>query len=154
MINHVGHGIKERHIMGYEDKGVLVVRQIIFEPVDVLHIEVVGRLVQDEDFRILQQKFCEQDFRALAAGEFIDLLVQADIPKAQAAGYFLNAGINGIVTARFEHILNIAHIPHQCIHFLRRGIAHLVVGGEHFLLGLHHIVKGGAQGVANGHAGL
>ena len=45
MINHIGYSIEERHIMGYEDKGVFVVRQIIFEPVDVLHIEVVGRLV-------------------------------------------------------------------------------------------------------------
>ena len=67
MINHVGNSIEERHIMRYQDKSIFVALQVILQPLDMLHIQEVGWLIQDEDIRALQQQLRQQHLGALAA---------------------------------------------------------------------------------------
>ena len=138
--------------MGDDDKGVLVVLQIAREPGDVLLVEVVRRLVENQDFGILQQELREQYLRALAARELVHLALEADIAQAEAARHLLDTRINGVVAARIQYILDSRRLLHHLIHFLRRRLAHLVIEREHLLLQFRHVIEGRAQHLADGHA--
>ena len=60
--------------MGYDDHGTAVIDQKIFQPCDRLHIEVVGRLVKQDQIRLCEQKLAKGNPCFLSAGEGIDLL--------------------------------------------------------------------------------
>ncbi len=50
-----------------QDKRVLILLEIALEPFDVAGIEIVGRLVEQQDIRLFEQELTEQDLRALSA---------------------------------------------------------------------------------------
>ena len=131
--------------MRYEDKGILVALQIIPQPVDMLNIEIVRRLIQDQDHGILQQQLREQHLCTLPARELIDPLFKADIPQAQSARNLFDARIEAVEAVRLQDALDITDVRHHPVHFLRRGLAHLVIAGQHLRLELVHVVKGRAQ---------
>ncbi len=56
--NDIRHGIEEGHIVRNDDKSIFVVDEIILEPLDMLGVKVVCRLVKQQNLRILQQQFC------------------------------------------------------------------------------------------------
>ena len=152
MIDDIGDGLQEGYIVADEDEGVFVVVQIVLEPVDMLHIEIVGRLIEDEDGGCLKEKLRQQYLGALAAGKLVYRAVKTDVPKSEAAGYLLNAGIEGVEGAAVKDVLNLAYILKELCHFriVFVQLRHPVVGGNHFLLHLVHIVKGGAKYIADG----
>ena len=53
--------------MGNEDKCVLIFLQIPLQPLDVLLVQVVGRLVQKQNIRLLQQKLSKKHLGSLSA---------------------------------------------------------------------------------------
>ena len=140
--------------MGNENKSVLVVRQIPLEPFNVFSIKVVCRLVQQENFRIFQQKLCQKNLRTLTARKLVYFSVETYIAKPQTSCDLFNTGINSVIASRFQHILNLAHVLHELIHFLRGRTLHFVVCLKHFLLGLHHIIEGCAERVTDCHPGF
>ena len=154
MPDDIRHGIEERHIMRNDDKGVLVIRQVVLEPLDVLGVEVVRRLVEQQDFRVLEQELRQEDLRALAARELVHLAVKADVAQAEAACDLFDARVNRIVAARLEDVLYIADVLHELVHFLWRCLPHLVVGRKHLLLERHEVVECRAQRFPDRHARL
>ena len=42
--------------MGYDDHGVLEVDEELLEPLDGVQVEVVGRLVEEQDVRVTEQR--------------------------------------------------------------------------------------------------
>ena len=50
-----------------QDKGILVLCQIPFQPADMLFIQVIRRLVQKKDIRLLQEQLPEKDAGALSS---------------------------------------------------------------------------------------
>ena len=59
-------------IMGHGNDRALVTREVLLEPVDRVGVKVVGRLVEKQDGRLLQQQPRERDAAALAAGKRVD----------------------------------------------------------------------------------
>jgi hypothetical protein len=90
VIDDVDDAVEEGNVVRNEDEGVLVFLQVALEPGDVLLVEVVGGLVEKQDLRLLQEKFAQEDFGALAAGELGNVPVQAEFREAERAGDFGN----------------------------------------------------------------
>ena len=51
------------------DDRARVGREVVFEPLDALGVEVVGRLVEQQQVVALEQRLAQRDAAALAAGE-------------------------------------------------------------------------------------
>ncbi len=56
--------------MGDDQDRAGIVAQMAFEPGHRLGVEMVGRLVQQQQFRLVEQQLAQRDAAALAAGEF------------------------------------------------------------------------------------
>ena len=65
MVDDVDHIVQERNIVGNKDKGIFIVLQIAFEPIDVLCIQVVGWLVQEKDIWFFKEQFSQKDLGPL-----------------------------------------------------------------------------------------
>ena len=61
--------------MGYQDEGVFVLLKESGKPDDVLVVQIVGRLVQNEDGRVFQKELHKQNLGSLSAGEVGNILV-------------------------------------------------------------------------------
>ena len=92
-------GVQEVAVVAdYDDKtGVLVVHDEVFQPVDCLNIEVVGRLVEQNDIRLTEKRLRKQDLHLLAAvrvGHKVIVLLDRDaetLQKAARVGFGLPA---------------------------------------------------------------
>ncbi|MNC83232.1 hypothetical protein D3C75_1370790 [compost metagenome] len=67
MIDHVYNFIHKFSIMGNQDEGIRILLQIVRQPVNMLHIQIVGRLIQQQYIGLLQQQLGQQNFCALPA---------------------------------------------------------------------------------------
>ena len=154
MVDNIGNSIQERHIMGYQNKGILIALQIGFQPFNMLHIQEVSWLVQNQYIWTLQQQLGQQNLGALSPRKGIYRLVQTNIPQAQSSSYLLDFAVQGVEAVGLQNILNIPHISHHFVHFLWGSLSHFVIGRQHFLLQLIHFIKGCFQHITNGHARL
>ena len=68
--------VEEVTVMRYNEDGALEVRKKILEPADRLNIQMVGRLVEQQDVRLAEQRAGEQDFDLLDVAEVLHLGVQ------------------------------------------------------------------------------
>ena len=68
-----GDVVEEVAIVGDRDDRALVLGEVALEPVDGLGVEVVGRLVEQQQVGRGQQQAAQRDAAALAAGELRDV---------------------------------------------------------------------------------
>ena len=54
--------VQEVTVMGYHDNGILKVDQELLQPCDRVQIQMVGRLVEEQDVRIAEQCLCQENF--------------------------------------------------------------------------------------------
>ncbi|MNI31324.1 hypothetical protein D3C73_852030 [compost metagenome] len=66
MVDNIDDFIHKFSIMGDQDERIRVLLQIVRQPVNMLHIQIVGRLIQQQYIGLLQQQLGQQDFRALS----------------------------------------------------------------------------------------
>ena len=55
MIDNIDNLVEEGNIMGNQNKGMLIVLQKFGEPFDMFNVQIVGRLVQQQNLGVLQQ---------------------------------------------------------------------------------------------------
>ena len=67
-----GDVVEEVAVVGDDEDRALVGDQVLLQPGDGLGVEVVGRLVEEEDVGGLEQELAEGDAALLAAGEGVD----------------------------------------------------------------------------------
>ena len=67
-----GDVVEEVAVVGDDQDGAGVGDQVLLQPGDGLGVEVVGRLVEQQDVGVLQQQLAEGDAALLAAGEGVD----------------------------------------------------------------------------------
>ena len=100
-------------VMGDDQDRAGISAQMALEPVDGFRVEMVGRLVEQQKLRLLEQQAAEGDAAALAAGEFADrgvvgrtaerlhrlIDLRIEIPKALGLDLVLQLGhfIGGLV---------------------------------------------------------
>ena len=65
MIDQVDDTVQEGNVMADQDKCVLIFIQITLEPFDMFRIQIVGRLIQQQNIGLFQQKFAQQNFGTL-----------------------------------------------------------------------------------------
>ena len=53
--------------MGNDDDGIVEVDQELLKPADGVQIQMVGRLVQEQDVGVSEKCLCQKDFHLLAA---------------------------------------------------------------------------------------
>ena len=97
--NHVGHRIQEIPVVGDEQQRHILRRQMVFEPLNGLQVQVVGRFVKDYQVRLFNQYPRQSHAFALPARKLPDGLVQVmDVQRTQHLLHlrFVIPGLGGI----------------------------------------------------------
>ena len=79
------HGLEEPAIVGDEDHGSVDRRQLALEPFEALDVEVVRRLVEQEQIGVARERAAERGARQLAARERLELPVEVVVVEAEPA---------------------------------------------------------------------
>ena len=69
--------------MGYDDNGTEVFREEVLQPGNSLDIEVVGRLVHEDNVGISEQALCEQHLYLFVTGKGVHLLIEYLLGESQ-----------------------------------------------------------------------
>ena len=68
--------VEEVAVVGYHDDRAEVLGQEVLQPCDGVNIQMVGRLVHEDDVRIPEQRLRQQDLHLLVAGQVCHLLIE------------------------------------------------------------------------------
>ncbi|MNC64287.1 hypothetical protein D3C75_1144750 [compost metagenome] len=60
MVHHINDFIHKFSIMGNQQKSIRILLQVVGQPVDMLNVQIVGRLIQQQYGRFLQQQLRQQ----------------------------------------------------------------------------------------------
>ena len=82
-LKNLGHNlIEEIAIMGNDKNRAFIIAQKIFQPLERIQIQMVRRLVQQQQIRLAHQKPRQSYARFLAAGKIINFAWKIRIVKA------------------------------------------------------------------------
>ena len=95
------------------DERALPVQQRLLQPLDGFQVEVVGRLVQQQQIRLLEQQLRQQCARALAAAQMRQLLAVLILVEAQPAEHLADAHLVVIAAGHLEGGLRMAILVEQ-----------------------------------------
>ncbi len=68
-----GDVVEEVAVVGDDQDGARVIAQMAFQPVHAFGIEMVGRLVEQQQVGLVEQQPAQRDAAALAAGQLGDV---------------------------------------------------------------------------------
>lgn len=54
------NGVQEVTVMTHHQYDILIIGQEILQPADGLYIQVIGRLIEQQDIRVAEQRLCKQ----------------------------------------------------------------------------------------------
>ena len=103
--------VEEGAVVGDDEEPARVARQVVLEPEQRLEIEVVGRLVEDEEGGLGHEQAGEMGAHDPAAGEGLGELVGVTLLEAEAGEDFLGAGFEGPVDVPVVVILRLEFFP-------------------------------------------
>lgn len=99
--------------MGDCQDGALVLGEVLFEPEDALGVEVVGRLVEQQQVGLGQQQLAQRDAAALTTRKVGDGLVGRR--AAQRVHRLFQLGVDVPRVGGVELLLELAHLLHQLV---------------------------------------
>ena len=140
-----GDVVEEVAVVGDDQDGAGVIAQVALQPGDAFGVEMVGRLVEQQQLGLLQQQPAERDAAALAAGELGDVgVVGRAVERVHGLG---DLGIEVPQVLAVDDVLELRHLVGVLV-----GIVHrqLVVAVEQRALGadpLLHIAAHGLVGI-------
>ena len=79
------HGLEEPAVVRDEDHGGVDRRQLALEPLEALDVEVVRRLVEQQQVGVARERAAERGARQLAARERLELPVEVVVAEAEPA---------------------------------------------------------------------
>ncbi len=100
----VGDGIQESAVVGHHDDRAVPRLQLFFQPLDALDVEVIGRLVEQQQVGPFQQKPGQQCACLFAAAEVRDGLVKLRFVEAQSTEYLRDTRFVGEATGVLEGV--------------------------------------------------
>ncbi len=112
--------------MRHGDDGTRVGREVLLQPEDGLGVEVVGRLVEEQQVRLLQEQLAQRDAATLTTGEVGDRAVRRR--AAQGVHRLLELGVEVPRVGVVDLLLELAHLLHERVE-VRVGLAHLLGDG-------------------------
>ena len=102
------HGVEEETIVRDENDGVRIGVQVLFEPVPRLEIEMVGRLVEQQQVGRAQQQFGQRQTHLPAAGERFGLSLVVGRLEAEALQHRRRFQLDAVAVAEPKPFLKIA----------------------------------------------
>ena len=118
----------------------------------MLHIQIVRRLVQQQDIWLFQKQFPEQYLRSLSAAQIRYIAVQPDVGQPQRTSDFLHLRIDGIKIVVHQKILDRSQLFHHHVHLILRCLAQMVADFIHLHFQLKQEGKCALQNLADRHA--
>ena len=101
--------------MGDQDDGVGVGGEVLFEPVAGFQVQVVGRLVEQQQVGFGEQQLGKRDAHLPPAGEFLGPALPVPLRKPQAGEHDAGLRFHGIPVARaklaFRVVKAVGHLP-------------------------------------------
>ncbi len=130
--NPAGDVVEEIAVVGDDEDGARIVAQVAFEPHHQLGIEVIGRLVEQQQLRLLQKQPAERDTPPLAAGKLRHLGIVGR--AAQRIHRLIDLGVEVPQSLGLDLVLQLGHLVGGLV-----GIVHrqLVVAVDDRLLRRH-----------------
>ena len=108
--------------MGDEDDVAGIVDEVLFEPLDALGVEMVGRLVEQQDAWLLQQQPGQRDPALLAARQILDRRLARR--ATQGVHRDLELVVERPAVDRVDLLLEFTHLGHQRVEIVA-GVGHL-----------------------------
>ena len=90
-----GH-VEKIAVVRNQHEGVGIVAEILFQPVARFEIEMVGRLVEQQQVRLLQQQLGQRDAHLPAAGKFFGLPRPVFLAETQPCKHRADLGLDGV----------------------------------------------------------
>jgi hypothetical protein len=103
-----GHAVKEVAIVRNDQDQARVVGQVAFQPLAGGQIEMVGRLVQEQQARLAHQHLGQCDAHLPTAREVFGGFVAVGAGKTEAGEHFGDFGLDGVATELIEAFEQIA----------------------------------------------
>ena len=130
-------GVEEEAVVRHEDDRVRVGVEVFLEPVARFEIEVVRRLVEQQQVRLAEQQLGERDAHLPAAGKRLGRPGEVGGPEAEALEHRRRLQLDRVAVAMPEAVLQIAVArEHLVVLGLRdRGVAEPILDVVH--LGFH-----------------
>ena len=107
--------VKEVTVVCYSNHRTFILLQVLFQPVDTFCIQVVGRLVQQQDVRFLQQQTTESYTTAFTSRQIFHRLVFGRTTQCVHRAFQLAVQIPCICS--IDYILQLSLTGKQGIHF-------------------------------------
>ena len=120
----------------------------------MLLVEVVGRLVEQQNVRLFEKQLRKQDLRPLTARKLADILVKTERVQFERVPDLIDLRIDCIEIMLFKHLLQHAHFLKKGVHRILVCVTHAFADPVHLLFLLVEPGKCGRQHVADRHAGL
>ena len=103
--------VEEVPVVGDGDDRARVLGQVLLQPLDGLGVQMVGRLVEQEQVRLLEQQLAQGDPAPLAAGQHGDVGIGRRAP--QRVHRLLQLGVEVPGVAVVELLLELAHLGEE-----------------------------------------
>ena len=100
--------VEEEAIVRDEDHGVRIVREVFLQPVARVEVEVVRRLVEQQQAGATEQQLGERDAHLPAAGERLARLVRVRRGEAQPAQHGRDLQVDAVALSPSELLLQLA----------------------------------------------
>jgi hypothetical protein len=78
-----GHPVQEAAVVGDEHHAAAILQQQVFQPLDGIEVQVVGRLVQQQHVGPAHQRLRQRDALAVAAGQGADARLRVEMKAVQ-----------------------------------------------------------------------
>ena len=115
--------------MGYCDYSTFVLLQMVLKPCNGLCIQVVGRLVQEQDVRLLKKKAAQCNTAFLATGENCNLCILGRTPECIHSQIQLGIQVPG------PHAVQLLlHLALPCQELVHLVVGHLLAEGFVYLV--------------------
>ena len=125
-----GDVVEEVAVVGDDQDRARIVAQVPFQPGDALGVEMVGRLVEQQQFGLLEQQLAQRDAAPLAARELGDVGIVRR--AAQRIHRQIDLGVEVPQVLGVDLVLQLRHLVGGLVGIVRRD---LVVAVEQRLLG-------------------
>nr|BFE67733.1 hypothetical protein GCM10020092_010340 [Actinoplanes digitatis] len=102
--------------MGDDDERAAAAQQMAGQPVHTGHVEVVGRLVEDQQVGLADQQRGQGDPAALAAGHRPDRRLQPEVAHAEAVEDGPHAGVAGPLVLGAHALTQPGRAQHDVAH--------------------------------------
>ena len=95
LVDAVDDGVEEAAVVRDDEQGAVEAGEELLQPREAVGVEVVGRLVEQQHLRVLEQRRRQQRARLLAAREAVQRPVARQVLDPEPAPDLLGAGLGG-----------------------------------------------------------